>query len=151
MESWTAQAQKGRTPATPPFTLYPFRLYESSTIINTMVNDLAKEVVETVSKHALISFFQTWSGKHACNKPVALVAGVTFFGLPVDCTPPNLTTVTHPHLHVVCLPPTKRSIFRHLRFLRSRIIMYISCIKYGTINSYEMKMYIEINNINEHS
>ena len=37
-----------------------FRLYEASTNINTIVNDLAKEVVETVSKHALISFFQTW-------------------------------------------------------------------------------------------
>ena len=53
-----------------------FRLYEASTNINTMVNDLAKELIETVSKHALILFFQTWSCKHACNKPVALVAGV---------------------------------------------------------------------------
>ena len=52
-----------------------FWLYEASTNINTIVNDLAKEVVETVSKHALILFFQTWSCKHACKKTVAVVEG----------------------------------------------------------------------------
>jgi len=36
MESWTAQAQKGRTPATPPFTLYPFdvQTWEKSKILH---------------------------------------------------------------------------------------------------------------------
>ena len=41
-----------------------------------------------------------------------------------------------PHLHVVGLPPTKG---HSLASEGSRIKMYISCIKYGTINSYEMK------------
>ena len=35
MDSLTAQAQKGRTPATPPFTLYPFLVTFSTCIADT--------------------------------------------------------------------------------------------------------------------